>query len=233
MRVKFAALVAEARGTLAGTTFAGNKHGAYAAPSRVYRTPRTAAQNSQTATFRAVAALWPGLTDAQRAGWNAWAQERTIRGFHGHESAPSGCQAFIKQSVLRAGLGLPPLLSAPEALPKIRSVSIDSVQAEARAGDPTKSRLIVTLGAVEPDHALQWWASGPLSAGRSGPRKGELRQILIVAAGAPFAGDILPAYRAAFGEPQPGNKIALRLTPIQTQGFRAGGDVRTVLVAAG
>ena len=106
MKVKFGGGVAEARGSIAGTTFSRNKGGSYARQRVTPVNPQTAAQQAQRSRISELATHWgQTLTQAQRDGWVVFAENFPITDVFGDSLVLSGAQGYtrINSRLLAAG----------------------------------------------------------------------------------------------------------------------------------
>lgn len=221
MKVKYSALVVQARGSLGDATFSTGRNGDYIRQRVDPAQPRTARQQAVRASFGALSAAWRSITDAQRAGWNQLATSTTITDVYGNTSRLTGQQLYVRTNRFRAELGLARSDAAPGAAPAITAVAITALAA-------TPTTLTITTSPGTHPQAVEVFATGNFSAGRGFVADGQLRLIQIVAAGAAFPASIFTAYNAKFGAPATGSKIAVQLVPVHPEGF-GGQPVRSVV----
>lgn len=160
-KVKFGALVQDARGKLAGNVFSRNRYGSYTRAKTSPVQPGTARQLAQRAIFTTCAQGWRDLTDAQRAQWHTWAANHPVTDVFGDSQIVQGnsCYSWVNANRLTLGLAVtptPPADVQADLGPPVTSVTVDGI-----AGTIT-----VTLAAVADAADLyQVWSTRGLSTG--------------------------------------------------------------------
>jgi hypothetical protein len=111
--IKLGQMASDIRGSVGGTTFARNRHGAYARnrtkPVNVINDLTT----SSRARFGSQAFGWTALTQAQRDVWNADAGSVTLLNRLGEAYTPTGRQLFLTANNNLAQAGLTLLTDSP------------------------------------------------------------------------------------------------------------------------
>lgn len=111
--IKLGGLVAEARGSVGGTTYARNRYGAYARNRTKPVDPSTNQQGAfRTRVANAVAA-WQALTATQRDNFNAKAMTTVLVNRLGESFHPSGINLFIRTYNLLDMAGLAQVTAPP------------------------------------------------------------------------------------------------------------------------
>lgn len=104
--IKFGAGIVGMAGKIAGTVFARNRSGAYARAWQKPINPRTDRQAAIRALTSIIAGLWAGLTVAQRAAWNLYANGVTVTNRLGESMKLSGFNQFCRSNAARLYAGL-------------------------------------------------------------------------------------------------------------------------------
>ena len=200
-------------GSQAGTTSSRNRYGQYRRTRAIPVNPASAAQVTARNRVSVNAAAWRGLTDAQRAGWEALAllmqrsdslgQSYTLNGF--------GAYCSVNNNQLAAGnavLSDAPALVAPS--------TVESVTVTLTAASFSVAYTPTPLAAGQ---RVFVYASPQRSAGRS--FESDYRLIHVSAAAAASPANVLAAYTARFGVPVVGNRVFLAVH-VYEGGFRSG-----------
>lgn len=113
--------VGQISGRIGGQVFSRNRYGAYIRTGTKPVVSTTAEAMLAKARLGNISAQWQALTDAQRAGWKAWAQENPVLNRLGQSIILTGHAAYVQinSRLNRAGdsgLTLPPISPAPEPL---------------------------------------------------------------------------------------------------------------------
>lgn len=106
MKVKFASTIAQASGSIGGTTYSRNRYGSYARNKVQPVNPNTARQSAVRSAFSTLNALWSGLTDAQRQAWEVYGLNTTAVDSLGNSIVLPGRQWFVGNNALRLQAGL-------------------------------------------------------------------------------------------------------------------------------
>jgi len=96
MLVKLAAIVAEARGSVGGVTFARNRYGAYARNRTKPVDPGSEKQNEARSRMSSAVVAWRALTAAQRDAFNAKALTTDFVNALGESIHPTGMTLFVR-----------------------------------------------------------------------------------------------------------------------------------------
>lgn len=107
-------LLAQASGSLAGSTFSHNKGGQYIRNRATPVNPNTPQQIAVRAGFAQLAALWSNtLTPAQRAGWDNYATLVSVFNVLGNTIFLTGFNMYIRSNCPRVQAGLARVDDAP------------------------------------------------------------------------------------------------------------------------
>lgn len=211
MKIKYSALVSDARGKLNGSVASKNRFSQYLRNKVTGVNPQTAAQMAVRANLATLAQAWRGLTVAQRAAWNAAVGDFARNNIFGDSVKPSGFGLYVQlnrnlQAAGQSTISSPPALTAVQAtIPSsIVFTTSGSTVTVAFAPDP-----------VPANHAVIVMATPPLSPG-VGFVKSEYRQLEVMAATDSSLVDITSSYTAEFGAvPAEGQKIFVAMRSIE------------------
>jgi hypothetical protein len=112
-KIKLGALAQDVRGSMAGTTFARNRYGAYSRQKVTGVNPQTARQQQQRALFSQASVAWRGLAAADQAAWQAWAANHPIVDIFGDSQILAGNAAYTRVNCNRLMAGLAKLDTPP------------------------------------------------------------------------------------------------------------------------
>lgn len=207
MKVKWGALVVDGRNKIGGQVASKNRAGAYFRNKVTPVNPQSENQVTVRARLAANAQGWRGLTDAQRAAWNAAVSDYKRTDIFGDIRNPSGFNLYVKinnnlDNIGVAGLNLPesPInvsvfdtgaLTADESTPSLSLAVTPTTQ-------PTGETIIV-------------FATPAISAGKTFV-KNLFRQIATFTAATAGAYDLTAAWTAKFGTLGPaGSKVFVKV----------------------
>lgn len=208
-KVKFSALVSDMRNKLNGSVFSKNRAGSYLRNKVTPVNPQSIAQIGVRNTFTTLSQNWRGLTEAQRLSWASQVQGYQKTDIFGDLKTPSALQLYMRLNGNLAAIGVAPIAVAP--VPG-DSPSIDELTV---AGDVSSTTLTLTteLAEVPDDQAYIVDATPGVSAGKNFV-KSEYRQIKVLNVGDVIPANVWTEYVAKFGAPAAGQKIFVRLTPV-------------------
>jgi len=184
--------------------------------------PNTAAQAAARARLANMSAGWRGLTDAQRAAWNAFAASFSITNALGASINLTGHQAYVKINTVNLLNGIA-AVTAPPALP-----AFGSLAATALTGLLATPALSITSTLATGQTSIMVFASGQKSAGVS--YVNDFRYLATFTQATTGKLDILAAYVAKFGALIGGKKIFVKCFQVQA-GFQDNGTVFVWTVA--
>lgn len=208
-KIKLTAFLADIRGKVSGTVFSKNRGGAYARTKVSPINAQTTRQSAVRSQLTSFAQSFRSLTAAQIASWNNAVSNFTNTDVFGDVKTPSGINLYTKLNMNLAQVSVSPISDPPlpSAVP-----SVDSLALTANGTSPALS-LAFTPTPVPADTAFIVEATAPVSAGKSFV-KSEYRQISFINAAATSPANLLTAYAAKFGNPITGQKIFVRVTPV-------------------
>ena len=210
-------------GSVGNTTSSRNRSGQYRRQRSFPTQPRTAAQVNARARLAGQSAAWRGLTEAQRAAWNAFAQSFTVVNNLGTTISLTGSQCFVKVNTTNL-LNGDPTVQAPPALPAFAACTITGMTA-------TFTGAVLNLAGANPTAGtkFQIYASPQLSAGVS--YNANFRYLATNQVFAAGIMDIKAAYVAKFGALIAGKKIFVRVVQCQA-GMQDNGTLFAAIVGA-
>ncbi len=228
--IKFGQIIAEARGSLAGTVFSRNTAGSYMRQKVSPVQPRTPAQSLVRTLLTAVAQAWRGLSESNRTAWNTVAETFSNVNVFGDNVPLTGFGLHSKlnrnrQEIDESLLTEPPAQTSVDGLTSLSAiidngevVQNDKIKIDFAPAFPVTQKSIL-------------YATAPLSAGISFV-SAEFRKIDVL-----DDTDISPlpigdAYFAVFGEiPPSGTKAFFKLRPIVIVAGISGTELRTSDIA--
>jgi len=225
MKVTMGIIVSEARGKVSGNVFSKNKGGAIVRNRVTPINRRSTSQQNQRQQLAALAASWRGLTDAQRAGWNAASPNFPQSDNLGQTIFLSGEQLYIRCNLNLLLIGESQIVDAPTPT-SFDVLAFTSLSPDASAG---------TIGlafspTVPAGFAMVVRATAPYSAGKSFVPQSAFRFIDAIAAAQTSPQAIGPAYVAVHGAitGATGQKIAVEMFLVEITSGLAGIPVRGV-----
>lgn len=214
-KIKFGALVTDARGKLDGIVYSKNQFGAYVRTKVTPVNPNSLRQTEVRNNLSLNSKAWSNvLNDSQRAGWKALAENNPVTDIFGNSQVLTGIALHGRVNNVLRNLTVAPLATAP---PNLDVTGLTSMAATAGAG---LSTLDITFAdtPLAADHQLYIFATGNLPGGVSF-FKPRLRFI-----GSSALADVSPfdagaLWEAKFGELIAGNKFGIAVATVnQTTG---------------
>ena len=113
MKIKWGALVTDGRGKIGGQVASRNRSGAYMRNKVTPVNPQTDAQQRSRSILASFSEGWRGLTEAQRAAWNAAVSQFETTDVFGDTIQPTGKNLYthIQTPVSYTHLTLPTICS--------------------------------------------------------------------------------------------------------------------------
>ena len=210
-------------GSIAGTTSSHNRAGQY---TRNRRSPVQPVGTGRRAfirqAFSASSKAWQALTAAQQAAWTSYAASHPITDALGQSVTLTGHQMFVSvaTSLQNCGQALPTLPPASASVFAAGVPTFTAVHAGAITVTPTGGG-----GATD---FLLYAFSAPVSAGVGFMKT--FWQAGHVAGNSVGAIVATTAYNAQFGSPQAGQKIFLKVTPVNQYGVSGTPNIISALV---
>lgn len=193
MKAKFGAIVTDGRGKIGGHVASKNRSGSY---FRTKVTPVNRQNAAQTVVRNRLSGLsqnWRGLTEAQRAAWNAAVSDFAKTNIFGDIVNPTGFNLYqmLNNNLTRIGeaaISVPPVPSA------ITDIVIGILSVAAGAGTMS---LAYTVGG-DAGSEIEVWATPPVSPGKSFV-KSEFRLVTSFASNDASPLNMAAAYALKFG----------------------------------
>lgn len=208
MKVKYSALMSDARGKLNGSVASKNRSGAYLRNKVTPVNPQTGAQQAVRNRLASFSQAWRGLTAAQRAAWDGAVSAFANTNVFGDLVQPTGKNLY---TALNSNLG------------NIGETAISTPPLPAEVPEPVAGTLTIDVGTGDAmtlaftndssDVTYLLFATAPLSPG-VGFFKNRYRQIGTYAGSGGSPIDFKADYEAKFGTPADGQKIAVKLVPV-------------------
>ena len=209
-------------GSVGARTSSRNSGGQYVRQRSMPTQPRTPAQVNQRARLTSQSSAWRGITDAQRAAWNAFAQSFTIVNTLGTAIHLTGAQCFIKVNSVNllngdATVDIPPLL------PAFIAATVTGLTA-------VSATPLISLQGADPAAGTKFmiFASPQVSAGVS--FQGNFRFIQTSSTFTAGAMSLQTAYSAKFGALIIGKKVFVKVVQSQ-DGMQDNGTLFAAIVS--
>lgn len=207
-KIKYSALVSDARNKLNGSVLSKNRYGNYIRNKTTPVNPQTTYQQNARAQLAANSQAWAGLTEAQRNGWKALAQELPFTDIFGDSKFLAGNALYNKLNGNLVKLGITPISDAPikEAIPAVSGLT---VTATATSGVLSALSVNIQEATVPAGFSLVLYATPGISAGRSFV-KNQFRLTASAPSATTMPFNIYATYDDRFGSPSTGSKIFIR-----------------------
>jgi hypothetical protein len=210
-------------GSAGNLTSARNRSGQYQRARSMPTQPRTASQVAARARLTTLSAGWRGLTDAQRAAWNAFANSFSVTNTLGQTIFLTGHQCYVKVNTVNT-LNGDATVAAPPALPSFLAATTTGLTAA--AGTPA---IDVAGSSPAGGTKFMFYASPQLSAGVT--FNGDYRWLKTMTTATSSKFSLLTEYVAKFGALIAGKRVFVRVVQSQA-GMQDNGTLYTAIVAA-
>jgi len=228
MKAKFGSIVVAGSGKIGGHVASRNRAGAYFRTKVTPVNPNTSYQAGSRSRFSARSQAWRGLTEAQRAAWNAAVQDYSKTDIFGDNQIPSGFNLYQKLNNNLVNIGESALTNPPLPQDIINFTSL-SVTSEVAVGSVT----VTFAAAIAVTEKVKLFATPAVSPGISFV-KSEFRQIAVLDSTdtSPYAA--LADWESRFGElTQTGSKIFVKLVPVSVASGQEGiGLIASCIITA-
>jgi len=210
MKAKFGAIVVAGSGKIGGHVASRNRGGAYFRTKVTPVNPQTTSQLTVRNRFTTYSQAWKGLTDAQRAAWNAAVGNYTTTDIFGDIKNPSGFNLYqrINNNLVTVGAAA---LSIPAQPSSVSQVSITSIIPD----DSSQLIPMVLSGNVPAGTAVKVFATPMQSPGVKFV-KSEYRLITTLPAATVTPVALGTTYITKFGAIVVGAKIFFKLVFVNT-----------------
>lgn len=209
-------------GSVGARTSSRNRSGQYVRQRAIPTQPRTVAQIAARSKLTSQSAAWRGLTSAQRAAWNAFAQSFTVTNSLGTTINLTGAQCFIKVNTVNL-LNGDATVNLPPTLPAFVAVTVTGVTAVAATP-------LIQLAGTNPAAGTKFmiFASPQLSAGVTFNAKYAYLQTSQTFTAGQMS--IQTAYAARYGALIVGKQIFVKVVQSQA-GMQDNGTVFSCIVS--
>lgn len=213
-KIKFTAIVAEMRNSIAGTTFSKNRYGNYARTKVTPVNPQTAYQQDQRQLLSSLSASWRALTQAQRDQWTAQAQNYQRTDIFGDVKVLSGQALYVGLNINleRAGEARIDAPLSPVESPQLAVTAMTAVYDI--SDDEMNVTVTISPAAIPAGFALVIYATPGVSAGKSFVKN--LYRYLGTFTVSVGVATLSTAYNARFGNVAVGDYIYLRAALVST-----------------
>lgn len=106
-------LLAQASGSVGGSTYSRNRGGMYIRNRSVPTNPNTGAQAAVRANMAMCSQAWMLITDVQRQSWATYAANVAMKNRLGDTIFLTGQQMFLRTNCVRVQASLPPIANGP------------------------------------------------------------------------------------------------------------------------
>lgn len=210
-------------GSIGNQTNSRNRSGQYLRQRAIPTQPRTVAQIAARSRLTSMSAAWRGLTDPQRAAWNAFAQSFTITNSLGVTINLTGAQCFIKVNTVNLLLGTA-TSNTPPALPSFVAVTVTGLTATAG------TQLLEAAGTSPASGtSFMFFCSPQVSAGVT--FQGNFRYLANFTTATAGFFVLTTVYTAKFGALIAGKKIFVKVVQ-QQAGMQDSGTIFSIIVGA-
>ena len=215
MKVLFGEIIVAGSGKLGGHVQSRNRGGPYVRTRVTPLNPNTPFQIAARQTLAVFSETWRTLTQAQITAWNEAVDNFKKTDVFGEIRRPTGKNLFTRLNINLASIGIGSISDPPApttiAEPTITGVTID---------EPGNTFDIAFSGGSG-NVGFQIWATESLSPGVSFSKP--FFKLFTTEDGAVASPiDVDAAYRARFGDPVVGQKIFVKLVPIENTTGQAG-----------
>lgn len=227
-KIKFGAMITDARGKLEGIVYSKSKYGSYARRKVTPINPNSAAQSAVRGNFSDLSKAFSNvLTDAQRTAWAAFAASYPVTDIFGNSQVLSAISMYQRinrmlDQVAEARLDDPPADMAVTALLTVTPSIV--------VGTSTMN-VAFTATPLDATHKLYVSATGRLNPGQAF-FKSELRHIYSSAAAGVSPLNVWASYVAVHGAPVVGSKIGFLVAAVNTDNGAVSVGIKIAVVAA-
>ena len=195
-KVTFGAVVAGARGRVAGIVYSRNQWGNFVRARGTVTNVPSARRSFVRDNLATLDAVWETtLTPTQRAAWMNFATAHALTRTRSSDKQSTGRQGFLKLNARLLNAGETYVADPPDDL---TVTPLTSLEVSATAGTPGTMTITFTPATIPAGHILEVWASAPRSSARYS-FQGHLRWLAAYPAGSTSPLDITAEYSARFG----------------------------------
>lgn len=225
MKIKFGSFVVAGSGKIGGHVAAKNRGGAYLRTKVTPLNPNTSAQAGARALLASLSTAWSGLTDVQRASWNAAVANFATTDIFGDLRNPSGLNLYVKLNANLSNSGQALLLVAPEKIEVPFSPLVSAVM------DLSLSSIVLTFADSVYSGVYGTLAATPSMSQGVSFVKSQLR-VIENATDLSDNVNFFTSYVTKYGTPVAGANIVLSVAPVTASGQKGVAQNIKVLVQA-
>lgn len=219
-KIKYSALVSDVRNKLNGSVLSKNRYGNYIRNKTTPVNPQTTYQQNARSALAANSQAWGGLTEAQRNGWKALAQEMPFTDIFGDSKILGANALFVKLNGNLRKINGTTISAAPTkvAVPGVINLSIAPTSALG-----VLSNIVLTFGpsTLPVGFSAAIYATPGVTPGKSFV-KNQFRLISYWPAGEVNPLTIFGEYSLRFGTPAVGMKIFVRVVLVSEDSGQQG-----------
>lgn len=224
-KIKFGAMVNDARGSVDGIVYSKNQYGGYARIKTSPVQPRSANQVAARAIFGALSTAFSNvLTDAQRAAWKLFAANNPVTDVFGNSQTLTALSMY--QSV-NAVLGHAGIARKDDPPANMNVTALLTAVVTATAAVPSMS-VAFTATPLGANHKLYIYATEPLPGGVSFINN-RLKFLTAGPAADVSPTDVISAYTARFGALAAGQKIGLLVCTVNTDNGAVSVGIQSII----
>ena len=217
--------VVDGRNKVGGTVFATGRGGAFARNKVTPINRRSASQSTARSLFAYFSQLWRTLTDAQRATWNALAENVTYNNIFGDAKKWSGKALYQRLNINLAKLNFAANTSAPDIAEQAQGALGVNPSSSVSGSNLFVNAVFTGITSLVPaDNQLYVSATRKLSPGVTAPSLSDFRNIDSIAPGSDTtSSNMLSKYLLVFGSaPALGDNIWLQIKSVNiNSGFES------------
>lgn len=193
-------IIADARGSVNGTTFSRNKAGAYMRNRTRPINPNSTRQQAVRAAMNNLAFDFQTFDRATVNSWNEIAATYPAFNKLGEEYIQSGKQLYISCGLNLAAIGSPNPVTLPSAEPEVPQCNIDGLTLDFQAAGGVIERLrIENVTSDLADAQIVYCVTPNLPAARGQSYRNRMRQMAAIVQG--VDADLFSQFNATFGTP--------------------------------
>lgn len=213
-KIKFSALVSEMRNKLNGSVLSKNRYGNYLRNKVSPVNPQSTHQQNARSILSANSSLYGTITQAQRNGWRALAEEMPFTDIFGDVKHLSAQAMFVKLNSNLNKIALPSISVAP-ARTAVPTVFFTAVTFTAGAGTAATAAVTISPATIPAGFELILFATPAVNPGVEFVKN---KYRMLGKAGAPVSGviDIASQWNDRFGTLEAGQKVFVRGAFIST-----------------
>ena len=218
MKIKYSALVSDARGKLNGSVASKNRYGQYLRNKITPVNPQSNHQMAVRGQFGALSSQWRNLTEEQRESWKTAGADSPETNIFGDTVILQPNVFFIKRNMLLTTAGLTVIKTAIETTEvEYQNITLQDFTTTSMTLDLEHQRF------NEGADKMVVYATRPVSAGRAFLKNdyrviGVLKESDFLDGSSYTQADIIDLYIARFGNPIAGSRIGVAVKCVNSTG---------------